>query len=101
MNRKQKIVLWIGIGLFVAMGVFPPWLKIVHLEGTHLQRFSGYAFVLSPPTSEGAIDNTTTERLLSKLPYFVIDFSCLCLQWAMVVVVTGGLLITFKNRKDD
>lgn len=58
MNKKQKIVLWLGIAVFVLMGLYPP------------ADFDGAA--LDPPQ--------------------------LLIQWAMVVVVAGGLLVTLKDK---
>jgi hypothetical protein len=38
MNRKQKIVLWIGIGIFVLMALFPSW--ILQLTSTSILTLS-------------------------------------------------------------
>ncbi|HUV40775.1 MAG TPA: hypothetical protein VMW23_03180 [Sedimentisphaerales bacterium] len=97
MNRKQKIVLWIGIGLFVVMGLFPPWATKL---SNNRQVNSGYAFICTPPP---IIELNTTGKIFGpfKSCGAHIDISRLCLQWAMVSVVAGGLIITFKDKKDD
>ena len=78
MNRTHLIILWIGIILIVLMGLFPPWTLI--LEGS--VGTLGYAFILSRPRK---ICNINTSLLFA--------------QWIMVAVVTGGLIITFKDKK--
>lgn len=80
MNKKQKICLWIGIAVFVAMGLFPPWMVTGGAQGCLPM---GYSFILNPP---------------AKLCR--IDASHLCIQWAMVAVVTSGLIFTFGDKKD-
>ena len=96
MNRKQKVCMWVGIGVFVLMGIFPPtrrgycpavtywpgliqpgvprrplWVKPAHY---------GYTFLFSAEVSD-------------------IGFGKLIVQWAVVAVVTGGLIFTFGDKK--
>lgn len=85
MNLKQNICLWIGIAVIVVMGIFPPWT----VGQTILSpQDGGYHFILSHQEVR-SIDcyNLNTSRLL--------------IQWTMVVVITGGLLITFKDKKKN
>ncbi len=79
MNRKQMIVLWIGITVFVLMGLFPPFIASLPSGYGGRQRY--YQFILSI--------------------YGNIDIIRLCVQWAMVAVITGGLIYTLKDKKDD
>ncbi|MBA7671146.1 hypothetical protein ES703_79297 [subsurface metagenome] len=97
MNWKQKICLWVGIVVIVLMGIFPPtrrgycpavtywpgliqpgvprrplWVKPVHY---------GYTFLFSAEVSD-------------------IGFGKLIVQWAVVAVVTGGLIFIFGDKKD-
>jgi len=78
MNKKQKIALWLGIIIIVAMGTFPPW--VISIQGAIQQR--GYDFILIPPEE-----------------YCHINTSRLYVQWIMVVLITGGLLITIKSPR--
>ncbi len=75
MNRKQKIALWIGIIVIILLGLFPPFVEPVGMYG----RGRYYKFILFSD------DN--------------IDIIKLCVQWAIVAVITGGLIITFKDKK--
>ena len=75
MNRKQQVVLWVGIAAFVLMGFFPPW----HLSFQGIVVADGYHFF----TYHG--------------PGRVIDMRRLAVQWAVLVAVVGGLLVAFRG----
>jgi hypothetical protein len=72
----HKPIIWIGIGIFVAMGLFPPWITA---EGY----FRGYMFVIN------------------NYSYLRVDISRLSVQWIIVAVITGGLFLTFQEKKKD
>lgn len=69
--------MWIGITVIILMGIFPPWLS-VHHGGVY--GAGGYRFIL---TKSGGYPHA----------------SRLCLQWAMVGFITGGLIVTLKDEK--
>ena len=91
MNWKQKICLWIGIGIFVLMGMFPP------LITGHYQ-----------PDAYWSADMSLWERRFNSFGYErfwmlkepEIGFSKLLIQWSIVVVITGGLIVTLKDKKE-
>jgi hypothetical protein len=71
MGKSRLKILWIGIIIFVLMGLFPP--KESHTPaGSYAD---GYGFIFT-------VDN--------------IDFNRLFVQWAIVAVVTGGLIYSLK-----
>jgi len=74
MNRTQLMVLWIGIGIIVLMGFFPPAESHTPLDSYA----EGYSFIM-------IVDD--------------IAFSRLFVQWAIVAAITGGLLYTLKDKK--
>jgi hypothetical protein len=78
-TRKPIICLWIGIGIFVLMGLLPPcyWSKT--------GRFLGWHSIFYKPLQS----------------YAKIDTSVLFTQWIMVCVVTSGLFLTFKKNQKD
>ena len=78
LGTAQKVVLWAGILLVVAAGLFPPWRS----GAPGGRRGLGYAFLLDPPAPDAQID---LARLL--------------VPAALVAVVTLGLLVTLKGRK--
>ena len=51
MNRKQKIVIYIGIFLILVIGLFPPYIGVYYSEDYNIQRFIGYHFLFSSPSS--------------------------------------------------
>jgi len=81
MNLKQIICLWIGIGIFLIMGLCPPcyWPP----DGLFLGWHSISSFQKYPMT------------------YARIYTSLLTAQWIMVAVIIGGLLLTFQGKKKD
>ncbi len=72
MSRTQLIILWIGIAIFVLMGLFPPDEnynpRYIHSKGR-------YVFILN-------VRN--------------IAFSHLFIQWVIVTAITGGLIYNLK-----
>jgi hypothetical protein len=80
MNLKQKVILFFGIIVFVAMGIYPPWVL-----GFGSRTVAGsYTFIINPP------DNAK-----------FIDLYRLCVQWCMVAVSTGCFIIILKDKKKD
>lgn len=97
MNKKQIIVLWIGIIVIVLMGLFPPWtlngeaasVFLVSLrDSTSIRQydFPMYRFILTPP------------KTLNVAFLLRIDFNRLLLQWIMVAVITAGFVVSFKEK---
>ncbi len=69
MNKKQKIVLWIGIAVILLIGLFPPWNYvcvqrqsiILPRTSLHYIKDAGYHFLWSPPSYiEGGLPKTST-----------------------------------------
>ncbi len=73
MNKKQKIVLWIGIAVILLISLFPPWNYVcVRRQGIpipktsfHYIKDAGYHFLWSPPSyiKEGFPETSTHSRL--------------------------------------
>lgn len=80
LNDRQRKYLWIGIAMFVLMGLFPPW---YHTSNTWSQYT--YGFLLYPPGDGYRRYHLDTDRLYA--------------QWILVVVVTGSLVWAFHGRK--
>ena len=71
MSKSQLKILWIGLVIFVLMGLFPP--KESHDRGGSYA--DGYGFIFT-------VDD--------------IAFSRLFVQWAIVAIITGGLIYSLK-----
>ena len=83
MNKKQLFVMWVGIGIIVLMGIFPPLMLCTQSSKVFLD----YGFIV--PQINGA------EKVA------LVDFSRLLTQWVIVSVLTIGLIITFKDKGDQ
>lgn len=80
MNRKQKFALWICIIIIVLMCLFPPWVRVVEIEGSRLVGKTFYEpsigpdyngwddihFLLSPPEPLLIIDSLNTGKLMMR-----------------------------------
>jgi cobalamin synthase len=91
MNHKQLAVLWAGIIAIVLMGLFPPWFYPIDVGGIMSRKVAGYKLLCSPPTGKGEAGDMLGASL---------DIGRLCVQWAIIAVLTGGLIVTFKGKKE-
>lgn len=83
MNRKQTTICWIGLLIFVLMGLFPPWIKHdTTLINDKVAVFSniGYGFLFSPPRFSDFVDLTS-----------------LFTQWILVAVITAWFVYRAKE----
>ena len=62
MRTKQKIMLWIGIVIIVLMCLFPPWVRIIEVEGSRI--VSG-TFYLKPKRTRHYVGADDKQYLLS------------------------------------
>jgi hypothetical protein len=84
MNRKQKICLWIGITIIVLLVLFPPWHSYVPPNAT--PEPLGYAFIFVPPKDYGGF-------------HPVLNIPRLIVQCVLVSIISGGLIVIFKEKK--
>lgn len=79
MNKKQIKVLWIGIFIFVLIGIFPPlkdWPRPVR--------------------------DTNIPQIYTIFDSGIkVDGTKLFVYWSIIIVLTGGLIYTFKDKKDE
>ena len=78
MNKKQKIALWFGIGLFVLLILCPPGL-------------------VGPGPAKNPIYRHFV--FMGWIRAFRPDKSALYIRLALVVIVACGLIIAFRNKK--
>jgi len=111
MNRKQIIVLWIGIAVIVVMGIFPPWML---KKNEMLQNDDMQGFILMNDVARTTLELPVRFALFHNyypiwsrpkdgtdiLLLLEIDIVELSIQWIIVIAITGGLLVTFKDKKD-
>ena len=109
MNVKQKVCILIGIALFVLMGILPPWVYRVDMEnngaGLRIEASAGYSLLISPPVPRKRKDHVEAGfqwrewEWRSNFTTVSIDVTRLLIQWAMVVVLVGGLFVTLGERR--
>lgn len=91
MNKHQRVILALGFASIILMGLFPPWLRS---DRQHVNRSAGYSFVLDEPRR--AVDD-----LLANAPVeYRVDFPQLTLQWTLMLVMMGIVLLYVKIRQD-
>lgn len=80
MNKKQKIVFLVGLGIIVLMGLIPPWCFY-----TPISSIPGQYDIIFSYDSYG---NRGTN----------IDLTRLFIQWVVVVIATAGIMFILKNN---
>jgi hypothetical protein len=95
-NRYQKAVLFVGIAVIVLMAFFPPWASSFRwTRDTPTTRFfAGYASIFSPPPAWPPPATNISTRV-------DIFFRMLVLQWALVAVITGSIVLRLKGKKQE
>lgn len=88
MNMKQKKVIWIGLIIFILMGLFPPWVshyeRFASQTGTTLYKADSYGFILFPPSYSAWV-----------------DLSRLIPQWLMLSVLTAWIVYLKRDQKPE
>ena len=87
MNKKQKVVMWVGIIIIVLMTLFP-------VERTR-HTVSGFRDGSSDYGYEYEVN------FLFLMEPYQIEFSKLLLQYTVVILITGGLIVTLKDKKPN
>lgn len=89
LNKKQVRIVLAGAVLFVAMGLYPPWIETAHANAAERENPAGYAlFMLPPEAEEGIVFGVR------------LDTSRLLLQWLVLSVATGALVLAGGKSED-
>jgi len=96
MNRKQQIVLLIGLAVILLMGLFPPWRGFVKTTVPVYEQNAGYAFLFNPP-EKGRLANGYEPEFPYREPN--INFSFLATQWCIVAALTAFVAVWLHDRK--
>lgn len=75
MTRKQRIILTVGLAVFVVSAIFPPWRD-------YSGKFGPYAL----------LTHAGDERL---------DIHRLLVEWIIIVAVAGGLMLLTTKGKSE
>jgi len=112
MNKKQKILLWIGIAVILLIGLFPPWnyvcvkYSVVDIAPRfHYIKDAGYHFLWNPPSyliSDLPLEEReTTPKFINHLRIEGLPIYEICLNTRrllaeyMIALPVLGLLFTF------
>ena len=95
MNRRQKVVVVIGVFLVIASGLFPPYEGEVRRSGDNLKGFVGYGFLFSPPSQQDVSKALGGPEFLCSSQ---IETQRVWLQLATVIVATLGLVVLLADR---
>jgi uncharacterized membrane protein len=79
MNKKQIICLWIGIVIFAFVGLT-----------AQIQHHS-YSYTAWNEGSSGTTGTTIGDA--------IVDISNLLVRWVVILVITSGLIYTFRDKK--
>lgn len=107
MNKKQKIVLWSCIFAIAVVLIFPPW-NFVHRKYPHGPLYSdaGYSFIFVPPSVP-----VTSRSSDGREEYYLrqyrtdwnaeINYSRLIIPIAIVLLIGGGLIVSFRSNSQQ
>ena len=108
MNRKQKYIITVGMGLILLSGLFPAFEGEWRKEGDNLKTYLGYYFIFSPPDSykvAGAFTGRPKDfyknlniRLTKSFNSNIIA-SRFFIQIVTILLLTVGLIFLFKDTK--
>lgn len=85
MNRKQEIILWVGLIVIQLMIVFPP-----------VGRLQGDSESVGGPPERSIVTGWTQHYGVITRDYKNIRFVMLAAQLIIVAAVTGGFVYTFR-----
>ncbi len=108
MNRKQRVVGAVAVGLVVLSGLFPAFEGEWRRPGDNLQRYLGHGCLLAPPSEAEvyqamlghAPGDGVTETELSQFSADVL-LSYALLQIITVVVAGWGLILILADKKSS
>lgn len=87
LNKAQKVILWIGILLLIAMTLYPPWTAVTNPPDYSVKQSIGYGIFMRPPRSPLGYES-----------YVVINYGRVFLQWAGLAVVTGFIMWLARKK---
>ena len=99
MNKRQQIILLMGILLVIVSGLFPPYKVEIRSEGDNYKIYIGHYFLFVPPTLIDIFGNTV--KLDPVEAYFSIIASRVWIQDVTIIVTTLGLFFLFAGKQEQ
>jgi len=108
MNKRQRIIITIGIFLVILSGLFPSYKGEYCSGGGNLKKYMGYYFLFLPPTERDVYEaltgemphSATDQASLSEFSSYII-ISRFWVQFITVVIVTLGLFVLFGEKRNE
>ncbi len=103
MNKKQRTIIIIGLGIILLMGLIPPWkcaFSVARLP--RLERPAGYGFIFYPPSPvKVAKSEEFGSTFMGRPSYWSVqlDVKRLLIQWAVVIIAMAGIFLVFKENE--
>lgn len=102
MNKKQTLVLWIGVVLVGLLLIFPPWKFTLDIPyRLHLDKPGPYSLILNPPEVPGTSSNNGGQRFNGygrNLWVVRLDTNRMLVPVALIAIVTGALFVTLHSK---
>lgn len=88
----QRLVVAVGIMIFIFMGIFPPWNAVVSPPLNNETVFVGYSFIGTPPHSPFGFDSL-----------IIINYMRLLMQWGLLILIILGIYtyLNYRNSKSS
>ena len=101
MTFSRRAIVWLALAAIVAMGIYPPWIVTLTKDPVN-DVFAGmtsttYYWIFDPPKTPQWFWNYRQSGALQWFWKAEVDVRRLAVQWAVVVIVAGGLLWTLKS----
>src|SRR3989338_6937350 len=110
MNKKQRIILSIGILVVILSGLFPPYEGEFRKEGDNRKIYMGYHFLFASPTERDVLEafrgapksTAVSQDILSRFNSYIIT-SRVLVQVVTIVIATLVLLflVAGKDNKES
>lgn len=100
-RRRQQAFFLLGIGIIVTMGLMPPWQykAFCRADQAPITGMAGYGFLFSPALDSCPVG--ISEKCCEEKMTLSIDLTGLLVQWAVVIIGMGGLLIVLGDRQQE
>lgn len=108
MNKKQKIVVLLGMIIILVMALYPPRKAVLSqgIGGAQSERDWGYSFFRRMYPIPNEADMLSLSFLFSayqeksRFYSIVYDYPRLAFQWVLVLILATGFLLLFSDKKN-
>lgn len=95
MNRHQRVVVLIGLGLLTVASLFPPWSFVVHYPVGPIPHPAGYSLIFIPPTYAQSGYYAPDRELVEVR----VDIRTLTIEWAAIALLCAAVVFLVAGRQ--